>query len=75
VLTWLPLLAFPAIVGFWLWGRYRTPQRRPAVTRFASQHGMSYSAVGYVDSPGYDFPLLRKGDRNGLQQRGGGPVA
>jgi hypothetical protein len=38
------------------------------VARFASQHGMSYSAVGYVDSPGYDFPLLREvheSDRSG----------
>ena len=38
------------------------------MARFASQHGLSYSAVGYVDSPGYDFPLLREvreSDRSG----------
>jgi hypothetical protein len=38
------------------------------VARFASQHGLSYSAVGYIDSPGYDFPLLREvheSDRSG----------
>ena len=46
-----------------LWGRYRTRQRRPAVARFASQHDMSYSADGKIDTPGYDFPLLRKGNR------------
>jgi hypothetical protein len=51
------LIAVPG--GFWLWRNYRTRQRRPAVARFASQHGLSYSEVGYVDSPGYDFPLLR----------------
>jgi len=65
---WLPLLIFGAIAGLWLWGRYRTRQRGPAVARFASQHGLSYSAVGYVDSPGYDFPLLREvreSDRSG----------
>ena len=42
-------------------------QRGPAVARFASQHGMSYSAVGYVAAPGYDFPLLRQGDRSGYK--------
>jgi hypothetical protein len=38
------------------------------VARFAAQHDLSYSAVGYVDSPGYDFPLLREvreSDRSG----------
>ena len=48
-----------------LWGRYRTRQRRPAVARFASQHDMLYSADGNIDTPGYDFPLLRKGNRRG----------
>ena len=80
IVWWLPLLVFAAIAGLWLWGRYRTRQRGwlwgryrtrqrgPAVARFASQHGMSYSAVGYVDSPGCDFPLLREvheSDRSG----------
>jgi len=68
VWQWLLLLVPAAIAGFWLWGRYRTRQRGPAVARFASQHGLSYSAVGYIDSPGYDFPLLREvreSDRSG----------
>jgi hypothetical protein len=68
IVWWLPLLVFAAIAGFWLWGRYRTRQRGPAVARFASQHALSYSAVGYVESPGYDFPLLREvheSDRSG----------
>jgi hypothetical protein len=68
VWQWLLLLVPAAIAGFWLWGRYRTRQRGLAVARFASQHGLSYSAVGYVDSPGYDFPLLREvreSDRSG----------
>jgi hypothetical protein len=65
---WLPVLVFAVLAGFWLWGRYRRRRRGPAVARFASQHGMSYTAVGYVDSPGYDFPLLREvreSDRSG----------
>jgi hypothetical protein len=62
VWQWLPLLVFAALAGFWLWARYRRRQRGPAVARFASQHGMSYTTVGYVESPGYDFPLLAKGD-------------
>jgi hypothetical protein len=67
VLQWLPFLLLPAAAGFWLWGKYRKRQRRPAVAGFASQHGLSYSEAGYVDSTGYDFPLLRvrTGDRNG----------
>jgi hypothetical protein len=66
VLQWLTFLAivFAPIAGFLLWRRYRPSQRGAAVASFASQHGMSYSAVGYVDSPGYDFPLLR-GDNTG----------
>jgi hypothetical protein len=73
VSQWLPLLVFAAIAaaaGFWWWGRYRTRQRGLAVARFAAQHGLSYSAVGYVDSPGYDFPLLREereNDRSGYK--------
>jgi hypothetical protein len=67
MLQWLPFLAFPAIAGFWLWSKYRTRQRGPAVARFASQHGMSYSTDGYVSSPGYDFPLLRQGDDSGYK--------
>lgn len=59
MLQWLPFLLIAVPEGFWLWRNYRTRQRRPAVARFASQHGLSYSEVGYVDSPGYDFPLLR----------------
>jgi hypothetical protein len=65
VWQWLPLLVIPAIAGFWLWDKYRTRQRGPAVARFASQHGMSYSEVGYIAYTGYDFPLLSEGDRNG----------
>jgi hypothetical protein len=49
--------------GFWLWGKYRTRQRRPAIARFASQYGLSDSGDRYVDSPGYDFPLLREPTR------------
>jgi hypothetical protein len=66
VLQWLTFLAivFAPIAGFLLWRRYRPRQRVPAVARFAAEHGLSYSAVGYVDSPGYDFPLLR-GDNTG----------
>jgi hypothetical protein len=67
VLQWLPLLAVPFIAGYLVWGKYRTRQRRPAADRFASQHGLSYSAAGYVDSPGYDFPLLRAGDHRGYE--------
>ena len=50
-----------------MWGKYRTRQRRPAIARFASQHGLLDSGDRYVDSPGYDFPLLRElsGSRNG----------
>ena len=32
-------------------------QRHPAMARFASKNGLSYSEDGYVDSPGCDFPL------------------
>lgn len=66
VFWWLILLVLPAIAGFRLWGVYRRRQRRPAVARFASQHGLSDSGDTYVDT-GYDFPLLRvrTGDRNG----------
>ncbi len=46
---------------------YPKLRRRPAVARFASRYDMSYSAVGYIDSPGYDFPLLRERDRNGYK--------
>ena len=46
-------------------------QRHPAMARFASKNGLSYSEDGYVDSPGCDFPLLRvrTGDRNGYNNR------
>jgi hypothetical protein len=69
-LQWLTFLAivFAPIAGFLLWRRYRPEQRDTAVARFAAEHGLSYSAVGYVDSPGYDFPLLREvqdSDRSG----------
>ena len=57
IVWWLPVLVVAALAAWWLWGRHRTRQRGAAVARFASQHGMSYSAIGYVDSPGYDFPL------------------
>ena len=67
MLQWLPLLAVPIIGGYLLWGKYRSRQRGPAVARFASQHSLSYSAAGYVDSPGYDFPLLRAGDHCGYE--------
>ena len=67
VLQWLTFLAivFAPIAGFLLWKRYRPRQHVPAAARFAAEHGLSYSAVGYVNSPGYDFPLLREGDRSG----------
>jgi hypothetical protein len=67
VLQYLPLLAFPAVVGFWLWQLYRRRQRGPAVARFGSQHGMRYSPAGGIDLPAYDFPLLRKGDDCGCK--------
>ena len=60
-------LVLAAVAGPWLWRKYRTRQRRPAIARFASQHGLLDSGDRYVDSPGYDFPLLRElsGSRNG----------
>jgi hypothetical protein len=67
VLQYLPLLAFPAVVAPWLWQLYRRRQRRPAVARFGSQHGMRYSPAGGIDLPAYDFPLLRKGDDCGCK--------
>ena len=71
VLQWLPFLLLPAAAGWWLWGKYRMRQRHPAMARFASNNGLSYSEDGYVDSPGCDFPLLRvrTGDRNGYNNR------
>src|SRR5215472_8767227 len=63
VWQWLLFLLLAAAAGHWLWKKYRTRQRRPAIARFASQYGLSDSGDGYVDSPGYDFPLLREPTR------------
>jgi hypothetical protein len=65
VLQYLPVLAFPAVVGAWLWQQYRNRQRRPALARFASQHSMRYSAAAGIDLPAYDFLLLRQGHDRG----------
>jgi hypothetical protein len=48
-----------------LWWKYR---RAPAVARFASQHGMGYSADRGLDLAAYDFfSLLCRGDRRGCK--------
>jgi len=67
--TLIPAVALWVVGGvvFLVLALHRKLRRRPAVARFASRYGLSYSAVGYIDSPGYDFPLLSEGDRNGYK--------
>jgi hypothetical protein len=63
----LYLLFAVIILGMFLWQRYQRKERNQALTRFASQHGMSYSAVGYVDLVAYGFRLFGKGDDRGCE--------
>lgn len=70
----IALIFFPAAaicvvggVAFTSWMLYPRWRRRPAAVRFASQYGLSYCAAGGIDLAGYDFPLLREGDRRGYK--------